>query len=356
MKKIIIITAVTVYMFGICRVYAAAELDGMPKDGGFDRIVESILGGEFTATPIGIMERIWDMLTNEITQSSDMLLTFTALAAVSGTVSAVKSSSKNAAACETAFLACFVMAAVAALRCFVLVIGYADGVIESMGEFITKFSPLLLSLVLSSGKISSAMAFKPVLSAAVYVITLIVEKCIMPLIKYGAVLSLVNNISARVQLSNYTNLIKSAAKWIMSAVFTIFAGITALYGFSAPAMDALGAKTAKFAVGSFVPVVGGLLSDSVETVVGGSVVMKNAVGTAGVAVLCTMCAVPIIKIAVIVLMLRLSAAAAQPLSDKRITDMLGDMAGIATSVLAMVITVALMFVICISIIIAATNV
>ena len=353
MRKFIIIM-LCFWIFGISSAYAV-EIPQIAGENEFNRTAEDIASGKNLLNPIDLINDIKDKVIGEVTESSDIMLTFIILAAMSGVLAVVQSAVKNDSVCEITFIACFSVVSIVAVRCFLLVLGYAKDVIVLMSEFITKLSPLLLSLVLSSGKASSAMAFKPILTAAVYVITVVVEKCLVPLISYGAVLTLVNNISGKVQISNYTKLIQSFSKWIMTGVLTMFTGITAIYGFSTPTLDALGARAAKFAVGSFVPVVGGLLSDTLETVVGGSMLVKNAVGTAGVITICTMCLVPIIKIAVIIFMIKAAAAAAEPLADRRIVNMLQDISSISTTVLAMVITVSVMFIICISIIIAATN-
>ena len=102
----------------------------------------------------------------------------------------------------------------------------------------------------------------------------------------------------------------------MAAIITIFTGISAIYGFSSPALDAVSGKAVKFAVGSLVPVVGTFLSDTLETVVSGTRLMKNAVGTSGIIVMCVICVLPILKIGVIQLMLKLTSSIAEPLTDK----------------------------------------
>ena len=107
-------------------------------------------------------------------------------------------------------------------------------------------------------------------------------------------------------------------------------------------------------MGSCVPVVGGLVSDTVETVLSGAKLMKNAVGTAGIITIITICLVPVIKLGVIILMLKLAAAAAEPLTDKRISAMITDIIAPVTMVFSMVISTAMLFIISIAIILGAT--
>ena len=187
------------------------------------------------------------------------------------------------------------------------------------------------------------------------IISIILRNCLVPLLTFGAVLSVAGNINSKMQISNFTRVIRSISKWLMAAVITVFTGISAVYGFSAPALDAVSAKAVKFAVGSMVPVVGGFLSDSLETVISGTRLMKNAVGVSGIVIMCVICITPAVKIAVMQLMLKLTAALVEPLTDKRISKMLWDISEAIITVFAMVVMTAVLFVISIAIILAATN-
>ncbi len=128
-----------------------------------------------------------------------------------------------------------------------------------------------------------------------------------------------------------------------------------IYGFSAPALDAVSGKAVKFAVGSLVPVVGTFLSDTLETVLSGTRLVKNAVGTAGMIVMCTICVIPILKIGVIQLMLKLTSAIAEPLTDKRISSMMWEVSESVTTVFAVVVMVAVLFLINIALMMAVTS-
>ena len=83
--------------------------------------------------------------------------------------------------------------------------------------------------------------------------------------------------------------------------------------------------------------------------------MKNAVGTAGIVVLLSACVLPVIKIGVIQLVLRLASAVAEPVTDRRISRMLWDISEAVTTVFGVVIMTAVLFLINISIILLFTS-
>lgn len=82
------------------------------------------------------------------------------------------------------------------------------------------------------------------------------------------------------------------------------------------------AKTTKAIVSSAIPVVGKILSDGVDSVLGCGIILKNAVGIVGVIIVLGICIVPIIKVGTITFAYRLLTAVAEPIADKKITSLL----------------------------------
>ena len=224
-----------------------------------------------------------------------------------------------------------------------------------MTSFMNKLTPVLILSLFTCCKSVSAAAFEPVLSGAVYVVSIVIEKCLVPLMTFSAVLSVAGNIGETTSISGFIKIVKSITKWLMAFVITLFTGINAIYGFSASSLDAVSAKTIKFAVGSLVPVVGGFLSDTLDTVTTSAGLIKNAVGVSGIVIMCGICVVPVIKLGVMQLLLKLCAAIAEPVTDKRISGMLWSISEAVTSVFGVVILTAVLFVINICIILRATG-
>ncbi len=338
-------------LFFSVRAFAAEvpELSGEPE---FNENVSRIISGDNILSPSRIISGLAEDAVREIKSSMKELVMIIIVAAMSGAIALI---SDNGEGSEAAFFCCFTIMSASALNCFGTALNYGRTVISAMSAFTTKISPLLMIMLITCGNPVSASAYHPVLSAAVYIIGIAVEKILLPLCVFCAVLSVSGNIGGENKLSGMCRAVSSINKWIMSAIITVFTGISTIYGFNAPSLDALSAKTIKFAAGTLVPVVGGFLSDTLETVVSGSKVMKNAVGTAGMISICTICMIPVIKIGVIHLMLKAAAAISEPLADKRISAMLWDMASAVAGIFALVVMTAVMFIINLCIILAATS-
>ena len=349
MKILILITIITFFPFPCY----ATETPYISGNETFNSALSQITEGEFSLNPENVLRKTAEFFLAEIKANSRFLILFFIIGAISSVITLTEFPNNNIQ--STAFFACYTLCAGIALGIFSNIVGYATSVISSMTDFITKFAPILSSLLIVSGKAVSASAFHPILGTAVFFSTLIIENCIIPLAVYSAVLSVANNLSDQIQISGFCRIVVSVSKWILTAVFTIFTGICGIYGFAAPAIDVVSAKTAKFAIGSLVPVVGRFLSDTLDTVVSASTMMKNAVGGAGIFTLFSMVLLPIIKIAVMQFMLRICSALIEPLTDKKISKLLSDISDTIAVIFGMVLAVLVLFIICISIIIGATN-
>ena len=343
---IIFLFAVTVY----------ADEGHIQGESFYNSLVSRIVSGELDLRPASVINSITDGIRREIGGLGGFVKTVLITGILSGALKVVTDSLGSSEAEGAGFFACFSAMTVAALEVFSEVVGYGSDVIHDMCEFITKLEPVFVGLLVSSGAVTQAAAFQPVITASVYVIGVVVDNCILPLTYFSAMLAIVNNLSARIELGTLCSLVRSVSKWILVGILTVFSGILTFYGITTASLNTVATKGVKFAVGSLVPVVGSLLSDTVDTVLSGAGLLKNAVGTAGMLTVVVILFVPVVKIWVMMMLLKLCAGLVEPFSHKRVTGMLLNMSEAVTGIFAMVITSAVLFLISIGIIISATGV
>ena len=116
------------------------------------------------------------------------------------------------------------------------------------------------------------------------------------------------------------------------------------------------AKTAKAAISSFIPVVGKVLGDAVDTVIGCSAILKNAIGIIGVIVVISICIVPILKLAVITIIYHLTSALCEPIADSKIVGLIAQMADTFKILLAILCSISVMLIIGITLVINISNI
>lgn len=137
---------------------------------------------------------------------------------------------------------------------------------------------------------------------------------------------------------------------------TVFLGVISVQGISTAVADGIGIRTAKFVTGNFIPVIGRMFTDAADTVIGASLLLKNTVGIAGVAILLIITAFPAIKVLLIALVYKLAAAVLQPLGGGPIIKCLDVISKNIIFVFAALAIVSLMFFLTVTVIVAAGNV
>jgi len=252
-----------------------------------------------------------------------------------------------------AYFACYSVIIMIISKSFYTGVTLARGSIEDISNMMNVLIPALLALLAGTGSVIQSAALDPVILLAISISTTIFKDILIPIIIMTFVLQFVNNLSKDYKIDQLAKLLNQIVMWIQGIVMTIFIGIITIRGINSKSIDEVTAKTAKFAVDNFVPIVGKALSDAVSTVAGYSILLKNAVGTIGLIILVVMMLFPVIKILVLAFMHKLTAALVEPISDDRIVKCIASAGDTLILIASCLIGVSVMFFIMVAIIIAA---
>lgn len=227
--------------------------------------------------------------------------------------------------------------------------------INSLVGFMNSLVPLLITLMLTTGNIASAGIIEPIILFIITFIGNFITSVLIPFILISNVLGIVSKVSPRVQVDKLSKFFNSSVVWTLGIVLTIFVGILSVEGSLSSTVDGITAKTAKAAVTNFIPVVGKILGDAVDTVIGCSNVLKNAVGIVGVVVIICICIGPVIKLAVLMALYYLAGAICQPIADEKIVKLLDQMGNTFKMLLAIMCSVSVMLIVGTTLVIKITN-
>ena len=227
--------------------------------------------------------------------------------------------------------------------------------IVQTSTFIELAFPVLLTLLTAAGGIVSSGIFQPAMAMLSTGISTVLQTIVLPVILAGGILGILNNLTSRIQLGQLFQLSKTVAKWIIGLLFTLYFGITALQGLTAATFDGVSVRAAKFALDKFVPIVGGMVSGTVDTMLGCAMLVKNAVGMAAIGIAFSIVAAPLLRIAAGMLAFRVAAALCEPMGDPRIPQMLASLSEILSYLFAAVISLMIMFVITVGLLLSTGN-
>lgn len=238
---------------------------------------------------------------------------------------------------------------------FTISLDLARRVVNNMTDIVLALVPVMLALLAGMGSLAAAAIFQPVLLTAASLVGMLVANVVLPLLLVAALLAVVDRMMAGAGLSRLAKLLKDCSVWLMGLLFALFVGVTVINGTVAAIADGVALRTGKYAAKAGIPVIGSMFADAFETVAGASLVLKNSVGVFGMVAVIIACAFPALKIFVIAMICRAMSALTQPLGEDGISDTLDSMAGYLYAVLGAVVAVALMFLLVVSIIMAAAN-
>ncbi len=250
----------------------------------------------------------------------------------------------------------FLVLIVIAIQSFDIALSVGKEAIDKMVSVIQALLPAVLSLLASMGGLTSVAVFNPLIFMGISITSTWIRNILLPMIYFIAALGLISNISDRFHVSALASFLKQICVFLLGLFLSAFLGILVVQGAAASAVDGISIRTAKFASKNFIPIVGGIFSDTVDTVVGCSLILKNAIGFAGLIVIFLTILFPVIKILAMVFIYRLAGAIIQPLGEERMVKCLNDMAGNLTFIAITVSSVALMFFVAVTVIIASGNI
>jgi len=306
-------------------------------------MVTRLLSGEVAVGADEMLQALLNMAREQILSRRGLMLRLLAPALLCGLLARLREAFQTKSVAEVSHWVCYLWVAAVVVQECVTQIQVSRNAVDGMAAGMQALFPMLLTLLVAVGGTSSAALFQPAVVAASGTMATLVRSVTFALALAYAVLAVLDNIREDVSLSRLASLVKTASSWTLGVCFTVFIGVMAVQGFSAAAMDGVTIRTAKYAIDNFVPIVGGMFADTVDTLVGCSLLVKNALGVTGILLLLGYLAMPLLGVLSTVLALRLTAAVLEPMADSRIVHCMGDASGALVMLSTTQLSIAAMF-------------
>jgi stage III sporulation protein AE len=299
---------------------------------------------------------IFKFAFQELVMNGKLLGTLIMLTIFSMFLQSLQNAFEGGSVSKVAYSIVFMVLIIIALNSFHVAIDYTRDAISTMIHFIIALIPLLLALIAASGGVVSAAFFHPVIIFLMNTSGLLIQNVVLPLLFLAALLSIVSTLSTHYKVTQLAQLLRTWSIGLLGAFMTVFLGVISVQGATAAVTDGITIRTAKFVTGNFVPVIGRMFTDATDTVISASVLLKNTVGIAGVAIVLIIAAFPAIKILMIAFIYKLAAALLQPLGGGPVIECLDIIAKSVIYVFAALAIVSFMFFLSLTVIIAAGNI
>lgn len=227
--------------------------------------------------------------------------------------------------------------------------------ISRMSGWMQALFPLMMTLLAAVGGTASSAFYQPAVMAAAGSMTTLIEHVTLPLAVCVAMLTMVSGLSEGLKVSRLCRLLRQAANWTLGLGFTVFIGVMSVQGLNAAALDGVSIRTAKFAMDRFIPIVGGMFADTVDTLVGCSLVVHNAVGVLGLLLLLGILMMPLLRTVMTLFLYRAVSALLEPVSDSPLSRAIGSYADVFSLLFIIQLSVGAMFMLLVAQLITVAN-
>lgn len=335
--------------------HSGDEITSIIPDYNPENIIKDAAKGNFKFDMRNIINSVLRVLFKEIYTNMDILVKLMVLIVLCAVLNNLQASFLSKSVGELAYYICYIALVSILLVSFKTTVMAAFAMIDGMVNIMYSSIPVLITLLVSSGNITSGGVLQPLLISIVQICATIIKNVFIPLIILSTIISVVDNISDKVQISRMASFLKQITTWSLGILLTVFIAVVSLQGSLGAVVDGVTSKTAKFAIGIFIPVAGKYLADAADAVVGCTLLIKNAVGAAVMIGIIVMCLIPLIKMLAIIAIYRMTCVLMEPVAEGRIIKCISDIAGSITFLMGIVASVAFMFLITVTALIMAGN-
>ena len=318
----------------------------------YSEIFTNLSQGKIEITEV--FPSIKNILKNELQNVLKTITTIFVIVLIHGIFKTISENLGNDSIGKIAYFVQYIVIIIYILETYSDLVIYVKDTIERLIDYTNILIPILMTLIMSTGNITTVSIIEPILLVVITFIGNFIINILIPILLIGTVLSITSNLSPNISAEKISIFLKSSTIWILGFILTVFTGILSLQSVLTKNVDEVTIKATKNIVSSAVPVVGKVLSDTTETVLGCAVILKNSVGIIGIIVIIGITIIPLIKILSIMISFYLASGICQLVADEKIVKVLSQMGDTFKILLGMLAAVTAMLIIGTSIVIKIT--
>lgn len=284
-------------------------------------LLEDLLSGAHTADWKQWVRAFIDLLGGHVKEYVSLMIQVVALAVLSRFFSGLELNFGEGSAGSIGFLCVYGVLVMLLLQSFQLAYEETREVLVRMQTVSLYMMPAMAAVAVAGGYALSSTLQSELMTGGFSLLLTVMKQIIATGILGVTIIEIVNYISPRAVLSHLTSLVRTVLEKGMKAACGLYLFLMGTCSVVAPAADKALYK-ASSAVLSSVPVVGSAMSGAVESVMAGSMLVKNGIGAAGCMALLCLCLVPVARLTAIWLIYRLLAAFLAPVVDERVVKLL----------------------------------
>lgn len=318
--------------------------------------VYSIISGENAVSYSSFFASVFSIFVDLIVKYLPMLSLIVAIGVISNLLNGIKSKFNEKSTSGLIHFVCFLAVVVLTIGMISSISKTSVSSVNSMVSQMNAIFPILLTLMIGIGATASAGVFQPIVAIISTYVADFFTYLILPLFMVSFVFGIINNLSDNIKLDKFNSFISSLFKWCVGLIFTLFFAVFTIQGISAGTFDSLSIRTTKYTIKSYIPIMGGYLSDGMDLILSSTILIKNTVGLVGILMIISTIISPLLEIVVFSLLLKLVSAILQPMGNNKTSNFLMSTSKSITMLSSCIIAVGFMYLISVGLVMTTSNV
>ena len=219
-------------------------------------------------------------------------------------------------------------------------------VLQAASEFLSAYIPILTGILLTSGRSATAVVYNSMMFLGCEAAVLLMTTVFLPVTGILMALSAIAAASGENRLGAMVKMLRQLATWALGLLLVVFIGLTMLQTSVSAAADTVGAKSAKYLIGSLIPVVGSSISDAVMAARGALALLHSTVGGIGIVVLAAIFLPPVVQVLLWYGTFRFGGFLCEILDCSALADLSDGMASAFALMLSLLLAFLVMAVVC----------
>lgn len=327
---------------------ADGELREIGRKNGLDDFslkdtVMEMLSGDYSFSFSELAEKVIQLIAGEAADVIYIMKKIVILVLLAAMLETLSSSFASEGVSKLGQYICTAVIIVTVMQSFSYAADAAKAAVDNITEISTTLQPLYMLIMTANGRAVEMSAAVPVLYAAAAFINFAVKRFVIPAILLSALITFINSMSERDMLLELADFMSTLCKWGVRICAGTFVFVMSLIKIGIPDVAVIAGKSIKTAAGA-VPVVGGLMASAAETAAGLVSSIGNSI-TAAVMIFIVLASIaPVIRLAAIMIIYKLTAAITEPVAPKRIVKCISKAADYTAVLTGVVFTAEIMFI------------
>ena len=220
---------------------------------------------------------------------------------------------------------------------FAAVMESSKTAVNALSSFLAVYIPTFAGIMAASGETATATAYNATITVAAQLVTQLFSILIFPLSSCIMGISIAGAVNPDLKINSIAEAAKKLVNWALGLLMAVFTGLLSVQSFVAAAADSASMRMIKFTVSGAVPIVGGAVSDALQTVKSSMTLLKSTTGSFGMIASVTVMLPVVLSVFLFRIALMVSSAVSDSFGTSRLTVLLKSGERVLAIVIALLI-------------------